>query len=384
MGFGPAVVEENGKMVLHHISSSQVNTFETCQHRWYEEKVSGAPSFSDWSWAQSGVAAHEILENQINEYIGVEQKKEPRVFDPVIQDEAEEMVSWFHWEDYFEGHQIIETEMDMILNLSDEETKLPIFVGSADVVSIDKDGIVTITDWKTGYGANKGVDIQAQSYTLAITQNMSIEEVMFRRIYPRLPGEERGTRRVEEYLMNIKDTGRYLERIKFLAGKMQSIVDGDIEPKVTPSDSCVHCPVAYRCPKAKQAAFSPKELAEKRKVLKAALAQVENALKKVADKGDFFVGDEHYGYKISEYYKSKEIKSADVPAILIDKNPELAKEKAKITIDEDVKKYLESEFEDAVFKNTIRKTFSFLNEKELKDAKKAAKNAESTTAETVA
>lgn len=416
MGFGPAVINKDEKKSLHHISASQVNTYEACPHRWYEEKVNGAPSFADWSWAEAGVAAHEILEEQVGAVIGKTfNESKRRVLDPKVVEEAEELVAWFNWEDYFEEHQIVDVEMDMVLNLNiiededgeDDNKDYPLFVGSMDVVSLNKDGVTVITDWKTGYGSDKGVDIQAQAYALGLMQIMGLTQVIFRRIYPRLPGEVRGVKKVEEYYFNEDDTKRYLKRIKHLAQKMGRTVSGEISPKVTASDSCVHCPVAYNCPIAKDAAFEPKELASKRKVLKAALGQVDNAMKKVADNGDFFVGDERYGYTVSEFYRSRQVRSDDVATLLtkdcmdflsntsenskseetkseiaiIKEKLSLLLSKAKVSIDDEVKEALEAQVDGAEFKLTARKSFKFLNEKELKDAAKAEKKKQSTVAE---
>lgn len=389
MGFGPAVANKEGKRVLHHISASQVNTHMSCPHRWYAEKVEGAPSFADWSWAESGVAAHEILEQQVGALIGKEfDDSRRRILDPKVIEEAENLVSWFKWEDYFEEHQIIDVEMDLILNLTtlyaDEENpqELPLLVGSMDVVSINADGIMVVTDWKTGYGAYKGVDIQAQAYALGIMQNMDVEEVIFRRIYPRLPGEERGTKRVEEHYFNEIDAKRYAASIKHIALKMKRTVESEITPKVTASDSCVHCPVAYNCPIAKSAAFSPGELTAKLKVLKAAEKQVKEALKATVEKGgDFYVGDEHYGFTQSESYRSpKELKGDDILKILIEKAPELLYG-TRVSVNTEIKELLEEEGYEG-FKNVGRSTFKWLNEKELKDAAKAKRNAQKTAAET--
>jgi len=401
MGFGPAIIkQEDGSVKLHHISSSQVNTYESCPNRWFEEKVQGAPSFSDWSWAQAGVAAHEILEEQISAVIDkpFDQEKR-RVLDPKVQEEAEQLVAFFQWEQYFEGHEIVDTEMDMVLNLSDVdyETKvgllgeedakridLPLFVGSMDVVSINEDGVIVITDWKTGYGSNSGVDIQAKAYALGIMRNMGCEEAIFRRIYPRLAGEERGTKKIEEYYFDISDATRYAAKIVYLAAKMKKTAeDIVITPKVTASNKCVHCPIAYRCPIASSAAFTPKELVAKQKVLKAALKQTDNALKDVVDKGgDFFVGDEHYGYVMSESFRAPKggMKANELVAFLAKENPELLGEFAKVSVNPEIKNYLKEKGFDG-YKNIQRKTFKLLNEDELKKAAKQAKKDETTQAE---
>ncbi len=392
MGFGSAVIKKDNKSVLHHVSASQIGTHEDCPLRWYMDKVEGVPSFSDWTWADSGVAAHEILEDRVGLVIGIEPDlTKKRIVDPAVIEEAEELLSSFVWEDYFEGHQIIDVEMDIVLNLNNldidegeekDDFIYPLFVGSADVVSMDEDMVVVITDWKTGYGAQKGVDIQAQFYALGLMQNMGVENIIFRRIYPRLSGEIKGTKKVEEYMFNMQDAKRYIQRIKHIARKMSRTVSGEITPKITPSVSCVHCPVAYNCPKVKEAAFTPQALADKRKVLKAALGQVDGALKKIADKGDFYVGDEFYGYNMSAFYRSSEIKSGEVASAISKKNMKLLIEKAKVTIDEDVKKELIKEGFGG-FKITVKKTFAWKNEKELKEAAKAAKKKEKTIADSL-
>lgn len=372
MGFGTAF--KDGE--LQHVSASQITSFEACSYKWYGEKILKRPSFQDFSWARLGVAIHKVLEQQVNAAMGKESEEESRIISFELMEEAEKFVGeYFDWEKYFLGHELMEAEMEMVYPL-----ELTDFVGSADVVSINEDGIICITDWKTGYAADKGVDIQAQAYALMGMRNFSVENIIFRRIYPRLPGEERGTRKIEEYYFDLKDAKRYEQRINHLVSKMIRISKGELDTHCSPSDHCVYCGFAHDCPLTKDEAFTPKELVNKLKALKAGAKQVEEALKKVADiEGSFIVGDEEWGFQVGESYRlPRDIKSSQIPELLAAHNPQLLKDKAIIRVDGEIKEFLEGlGFEN--IKNIARKTFKWLNEKELKEAAKEEKKAQGTS-----
>ncbi len=376
MGFGTAYDGER----LRHVSASQLASFEACPAKWHAEKILKRPSFQDWSWANQGSAVHQILEGQVNASIG---KETPvgRVYDAALMEEAEEIVARFSWESYFLDHEITGAEIDMVypLEINGETIDL---VGSVDVASFDSDLTPIATDWKTGYGADKGVDIQSQIYGLMMIRNYESDQSIFRRIYPRLPGEERGVKKVEEYRFNREDVDRFEERIKHTVSKMLKVVSGDMNPSCSPGIHCINCGYAHSCPVAKDEAFTPAQLVDKLRVIEAAKKQGETALKKVADEGNFFVGDEEWGYSISESYRlPKELKKEQIPSLLALHNPQLLQDKADIKIDDAIKTFLEGMGVEGI-KNQARKTFKLLNEDELKASSKTARKSETTLADT--
>lgn len=312
-------------------------------------------------------------------------------YDAAVMSEAEEMVERFDWYDYFEGHEIIAAEEEMVIDLNQVAEKanitvddaLPQVVMAVDVLSFDEEQIATATDWKTGYGADKGLDLQSQINALGLIEGMDLPFARFRRIYPRLPGEIRGTRKVEPYTFSLHDVMHYLRRIIYLAQKMVKVTKAQIEPKVTANDKCVYCPVAYRCPKLEGKGFTPKELVTRMKVIKAAENQILTALKKVAEQGDFYVGDERYGFSVSESYSLPRKHPEKTKDLLAKHNPDLLAKKVKsLGIDEEIKTFLEEELGMTnLIKNKTRMTFKWLNEEELKKASKTARKNEHTTAD---
>ncbi len=371
MGFGPAF--NNGK--LQHVSCSQMNNFEACHFKWYAEKVLKKPSLQDWSWAQMGVAMHAILDQQVSAYLGQEPKEDDRLLPSATMEEAEKEVEWFDWEKYFLDHEIIDSEMEMVVPLGDD---LPDLVGAADVVSRDAEGVLVVTDWKTGYGADKGVDIQTQAYTYMLGAIFDEEFVRFRRIYPRLPGEEKGWRKVEEYTVSRKDTERYEKRIKLLARQMKAVAEGELAPRTSPSDMCVYCDVAHSCPALKGEETSVGKMVERLKVLKAATKQIESALKKAAETEDLIIGNEVYGFTVSESWSvPRKIGAKKAGEMVYAEDPELFVANASLKISDEVAEKLKMMGIEVT--QTGRRSFKLKNEKELKEAAKAAKKAETTS-----
>lgn len=374
MGFGTAF----DGTTLRHVSASQLASFEACPAKWHAEKIAKRPSFQDWSWANQGSAVHMILEVQVNASIG---KETPmgRIYDAALMEEAEAIVSRFSWESYFLNHEITGAEIDMVYPL-DINGVIVDLVGSVDVGSFNEDTVPVATDWKTGYGSDKGVDIQAQAYGLMMIRNYGVQQSIFRRIYPRLPGEEKGVKKVEEYTFNEEDVERYEVRIKNTTSKMLKVISGEMHPSTSPGDHCVNCGYAHSCLITKSEAYTPGELVGKLRVLEAAQKQVLGALKKVADEGSFFVGDEEWGYAISESYRlPKEVKKEQIASLLALYNPQLLQDKASVTVDDEIKNFLEGMGVTGI-KNQPRKTFKHLNEEELKITRKAERKAETTLA----
>jgi len=388
MGFGPAF--KDGK--LQHVSASQMSTFESCRYAWYAAKILKRPSLQDWSWAHLGVAIHQILDEQVSSYLDKDPKEEDRLLPSETMEEAQNEVDWFDWEKYFLGHEIIDSEMESRINLGDE---LPDLVLAADVVSrivavleelkyghykIERDetGVLVVTDWKTGYGSDKGVDIQVQAYTFALMEIFDEDFILFRRIYPRLPGEAKGWRKVEEYMVSRQDAARYERRVKLIASQMKMVAEGKLKATTNPSDRCAFCDVAHDCPAVKKEATSVAELVEKMKVYKAGLSQIEAALKKAAEKDDLIVGDEIYGFNVSQSWGvSRKVGAQKAGEMIFKADPNLFAKNASLKIDDEVAKKLNELGVETTISS--RRLFKFKNEKELKEAAKSAKKAETTS-----
>lgn len=371
MGFGSAI--RGGK--LRHISASQGGNYEACPRMWYEDKVGKRPSIQDWSFAQMGVAIHQVLDQQVSTYLGKEPKEDERLLSSAVLEEAEEFVDRFDWERYFLGHEMIDSEMEMLVPLGDE---LPDVALAIDVLSRDADGTLVATDWKSGYGADKGVDIQTQIYSWALMRVFDVEFVKFRRIYPRLPGEEKGWKKVEEYAVSQKDAARFERRIRLLAKQMSKTAEGEIEPRTQPSDRCVWCSIAHDCPATKGEAITLPEMVNKLKAHKAAVAQIEAALKKAALEGDLIAGDEVYGYVISETWSvPRKVGLKKAGEALFSADPELFAKHASIKIDDEVASKLKEIGLDVNVQT--RRSFKLKNEKELKEKSKSAKKSETTS-----
>lgn len=389
MGFGPAIV--NGR--LQHVSCSQMGNFEQCRYKWYAEKVLKRPSIQDWSLAQLGNAVHAILDEQVSAYLGKEAKADNRLVPSELEEEARMIVDYFDWEKYFLNHEVIDSEMEMRVSLGED---LPDLVGATDVLSRiieEPEGLkygyleplqsesntLCSTDWKSGYGTDKGVDIQTQSYTFMLMNIFDEDYIMFRRIYPRVAGEAKGWRKVEEYVVGRKDAQRYERRIKFLAKQMKEVAEGALEPTTDAGDHCTYCSVAHNCPALKGAEVSVTDMVKKRKVLKAALGQVEGALKKAAEADDLIVGDEIYGFETSESWSvSRKIGLKKAAEIIFENDPELFKKIATIKLNEDAANLLKSN--DISVGISSRRSFKLKNEKELKEKAKEARKLEGTSA----
>lgn len=387
MNFGPAF--KDGE--LQHVSASQLGNFDGeygCRYKWYAEKVLKKPSMQDWSWSQTGVAIHGVLDARVCAHLGKEHKESDRPLSPQVMLEAEQFVDKFDWEKHFIGHEIVDCEMPIIYtqgstdpNSPDYDPYLPKVVGAIDVFSIDEDGVFVATDWKTGYGSDKGLDAQAMIYLMATMENFGVNRSRFRRIYPRLPGEERGSDKIEVYEADTRDSARFKKIVASTSRQMQAVAKGEIKASCNPSQACPSCGIAYDCPMLKLEPIGPIELVAKLKVVTAAKKQIEDLLKKASEEDDLIIGDEVWGLSLSESFRlPKTIKKEQIPQILMSSNPQLLLEKASITVDQQIKNELESQGIDGI-KNVVRKTLKFKNEDELKTAKKVAKKAEKTTAD---
>lgn len=388
MGFGPAY----SSGVLRHISCSQMSNFEQCRYKWYAEKVLKLPNIQNWAMAQLGNGVHDILDTQVSTYLGKEPKKDDRLLPSETVEEARDIVDWFDWEKYFLGHEIIDSEMEMRVPLGDA---LPDLVGAGDVISRitemleglkygnfkverDETGMLCVTDWKSGYGTDKGVDVQMQAYTFMLMYIFEEEYVMFRRIYPRVAGETKGWKKVEEYVVGRKDASRYERRIKMLARQMKEVAEGRLEPTTDPGDHCLHCGQAYNCPKLKNQPVGVPEMVAQLKVLNAAKQQIENALKKAAQEDDLIVGDEIYGFYVTENWSVPRKFGLNKAADLIyEADPQLFKQIASIKLNDDAASLLREKGIDVTISS--RRSFKLKNEKELKEKAKAAKIAEGTS-----
>jgi hypothetical protein len=237
-----------------------------------------------------------------------------------------------------------------------------------------------VTDWKTGYGADKGVDIQTQAYTFMLANILEEEFIKFRRIYPRLPGEIKGWKKIEEYTVSKKDTLRYQKNILRLARQMKAVSKGEMKASTDAGNHCTYCSVAHNCPAANKSHITVEQMVSKLKVLKAGVKQLETALKEAAEKDDLIVGDEIYGFETTPSFRlPRTIKASELPKKLYDIDPKLLFENATVKVNYEIKEALEKELKVKITTSS-RKTFKFKNEKELKDKDKEEKKQESTTA----
>lgn len=187
-------------------------------------------------------------------------------------------------------------------------------------------------------------------------------------------------KKLEEYVFNKDDAKRYEIEIAFIISKMLKVIAGEMLPVCSPSDACASCGFAYSCDAVKNEAFTPAALVNKLKVLDAAKKQVEGALRKIADKGSFFVGDEEWGYQISDNYRlPHKIKKHQIPNLLALHNPQLLRDKSSVSIDSEVKNFLEGLGIKGIH-NQPRKTLVQINESTLKIKKGDMKRSETTLA----
>ena len=385
MGFGDAVRKgADGELYLHHTSASGMDKIQQCELAWKAHYVGKVKSTTDMSAADDGTALHALLDKAIKESVLFEEFDMTQIYEmrPEIVHRAQERVDKYNWEAQFSDHVISDSEMDVIIDLNDvakergytPKRKLPLLVMKIDVLSSTPD-LFWANDWKSAR-VKKGRTIQADVNALGITMSMDTQFVGFRMLYPNISGEIRGAGDTEEFIYSRSEALETADRMFYLTERMMGIIDGDIEPKYNTSMKCLWCSNGLNCDVITSTGKTMKEIVQKFDVATAMLKQSKDIMSAFAkEEGDFEIDGRKFGLSSSEYWKFKGEKS--VAEILYEHNPELLFEKLKpISVDEDVKAFLESIGYEDLVKNQGRQVFGEKKPPKKPAAKKAKKKAE--------